>query len=116
MVKGNRRFFVSGFPRCEHNSKTWKTLAEGRAKVISLVYLSYTRKEYFNELEIEEKKNGTKYDFNLMTERYNYFLTNTRYVFDDFGKKRVIKISATLNDDFIVSKVMKTGLFKKLGG
>ena len=113
--KGCNRFFISGFPRCEDNSKTWKSLCGDKAKVISVIYLSYTRREYHKELDIEASKLGTSFDYLTMNERYNYFLLNTRYVFDDFGKKRVIKLSASLPDSTITNKVMKSGLFKKLG-
>ena len=109
--EGVNKFFVSGFPRCEDNSRYWKSHNEGKAKVLALIYLSYTRNEYYKELQ----EAGSKTDFTTMNERYNYFLLNTRNVFDDFGLKRVLKLSATLPDETIQTKVFKSGLFKKLG-
>lgn len=108
------KFFISGFPRCEDNSKTWKKLSQNKAKVIALIYLSYTRNEYHNELEEVSKLKQINFDNNQIDKMYNYFLSNTQKVFDDFGVKRLIKLSATLPDETIQSKVFKSGLFNKL--
>lgn len=111
--EGINRFFVSGFPRSEDNSKTWKNLASD-VKVIALIFISYTKNEYNSELDAEEDILGKKFDREAMESRFYCFITNTNSVFDDFGKKRCIKLSATLSDDIIRKQVFKNGLFKKI--
>lgn len=71
---GQSRFYVSGFPRCEENSRTWLSLAKGLFKVVALIYLSYTRKEYEKELDEMEEKTGHKPNFDEMTKKFDYFL------------------------------------------
>lgn len=112
--KGNTKFFISGFPRCEDNSRSWKKICNSKKiNVKALIFLTYTREEHLIEVRDEEdySKVPAKPE-SLISELFDHYLTHTRDVFDDFGLKKLIKISAKVDDDTIIDKVFNNDLIE----
>ena len=107
------RFLICGFPRTEENSEAWKEKIGKKYNIAALIYVSYTRKEYEIELKEKEKLTGIRLDYKEIHNRYNYFLKNTNKVFDDFGLKKLIKVSAKLSDKMIVENICHNKLITK---
>lgn len=114
--KGHTKFFISGFPRCEDNSRSWKKLANSKkVSVKALIFLTYTREEHLLEVRDEEdySKIPQKPE-NLISELFDHYLKHTRDVFDDFGLNKLIKISAKVEDETIVEKVLNNDLIESI--
>lgn len=116
-IEGNMkrctRYLICGFPKTEENSNSWKSIIGSEYTVNALIYISYTRKEYEHEIRLRESEEGKKFEFAEVTNRFNYFIKNTNLVFDDFGEKKMIKISAKLADDLIRDHIVKHPIFQK---
>lgn len=114
--KGHTKFFISGFPRCEDNSRSWKKFANSKkVSVKALIFLTYTREEHLLEVRDEEdySKIPQKPE-SLISELYDHYLKHTRDVFDDFGLNKLIKISAKVEDQTIVEKVLNNDLIESI--
>lgn len=112
--KSQKKYLISGFPRSEHNSQEWKKEMKN-CKIIALIYVTYNRKEY--EVELNERKSkgdGKSLDHNEAMKRYDDFLKETTKVFDDFGIKKLIRVSSQLADNLIVSNISHNSLISDL--
>lgn len=101
------RFLICGFPRSESNSQAWKKIIRKKYVVHALVYITYTRKEYEYEIKLRTQNSGKKFDYQDLIKRFNYFITSTKLVFDDFGEEKLIRISAKLEDNLICDHIMR---------
>lgn len=104
------RFLVSGFPRTEDNSRSWKKVIGTNISVVALVMITYTRDEYEKELNERAKIEGNRIGIKEAMTKYNFFLKETNQVFDDFGKEKCIKISAKLQDHLFGPRLIKNEL------
>ncbi len=110
----SNKFLISGFPKTESNSKTWKRIIKNKIKVIGLVQLTYTRNEYIIELNERLEKFGERMSIREGMEKFDYFLKNTNQVYDDFGKSNCIRISAKVPDKSIADMILKSDLLRKI--
>lgn len=110
----NNRFLISGFPKTESNSKTWKRIIKNKIKVIGLVQLTYTRNEYITELNERLEKYGERMSIREGMEKFDFFLKNTNQVYDDFGKNNCLRISAKVPDKSIADMIIKSDLLRKI--
>ena len=107
------RFLVCGFPRSEENWNSWKKLVGSSINVSALVSITYTRKEFEYEIRLREGQDGKKYHYKDVIKRFNDFLNNTYPVFKSFDEKKMIKISAKLEDDQICNHLNNSPIIIK---
>lgn len=107
------RYLICGFPRSEDNSSSWKKIIGKKYSVTALIYISYSRKEHENELAERAKRDNKSINYNEIGKVFDYFIKNTAQVFDDFGEKKLIKVSAKIPDETIISTIMKNELISK---
>ena len=103
----SHRFLISGFPKNENNSEAWKRIINDEIEVAALILITYTRKEYEKELSERKEKYGSRIGFKEAVLKFDYYLKNTLKVFDDFGSKKSIKISSTVEDKTIAGMILK---------
>lgn len=107
----SQRFIISGFPKNEDNSMSWRKTIGSQLEVAALVMLTYTRKEYEFELNERAKNSGgERIPFKDAMKKFDYFLTHTNKVADYYGESRCIRISAKLEDHVISSQLLKHDL------
>lgn len=111
----SQRFIISGFPKNEENSLSWRQKIGFQIDVAALVMLTYTRKEYEFELNERAKKDGCKrLPFKEAMKKFDYFLTQTNKVADYYGESRCIRVSAKLEDHVISSQLLKHELITNI--
>ena len=107
------RYLICGFPRSEENSSYWKKLIGKKYSVTALIYVSYTRKEHETELRERSEKDGKTFDAKHVAQSFEFFIKSTAKVFDDFGEKKLIRVTAKMPDMTIISTIMKNELISK---
>lgn len=111
MSSDTQRFLISGFPKNEDNSITWRQIVGSRLEVAAVVMLTYTRKEYEFELNERSKKDGTdRIDFRHAMYKFDYYITETNKVPERYGESKCIRISAKLDDHLMATHLLKHDL------
>lgn len=104
----SNKFIISGFPKNLEDIEVWKRITSNYVYVSALVMITYTRKEFENEIIEREKIEGKRISLKEAMSNFDYFLRNTMNISNEFGSKKCIKITAKIEDKLIATTILKS--------
>ena len=103
----SNKFIISGYPKNIEDVEVWKRITSNYVYVSALVMITYTRKEFENEIIEREKVEGKRISLKEAMSNFDYFLRNTMNISNEFGSKKCIKITAKIEDKLIATTILK---------
>lgn len=104
----SNKFIISGYPKNLEDIEVWKRITSNYVYVSALVMITYTRKEFENEIIEREKVEGKRISLKEAMSNFDYFLRNTMNISNEFGSKKCIKITAKIEDKLIATTILKS--------